>query len=257
MNLEKSNLISEMNKCVLSSNLFEYDIESANACALKILKGDSLYFQLINMPKEQRVITVGNMMKSDKKLFNQIENILINWRNDFIEINKIRKENIIELTRDSILFKNTIPSVTQLPKYEFVNFRTKGEEYSSYIYLNPQLRILYDNLRKKIKIKGVNDVYVDESKFVKKILIPIFQALEQSISVGYSTSFSALKRCREMYLNNNDVEIYRELLNKNLLVYHKFDDVVESEYVIPKEDDNVDKRSNYVNFVLPLLTLRN
>lgn len=255
MILERSNNISELNKCVLSSNIFEYDIESANACALKLLKGEQLYLDLINLPKEERVIRVGNMMKSEPRLYNQVENILINWRNEFIHINKIKKENIIETTRDSVLVKNTIPTQTKLQGY--VNFRTKGEEYSSYIFLTPQLRLLYDNLRRKIKIKGVKDEYVDNSKFVKKILVPIFQALEQSISVGYITSFAALKRCRENYLLATDMEIYRELLNKNRIVYNKFDNVIESDNVLPNEDESIDKSSNYLNFVFPLLTLKN
>lgn len=256
MNIEKANNISELNRCILSSNIFEYDIESANACALKVLMGDQIYFDLIKKTKEERVITVGNMMKENPKLYNQVENILINWRNKFIEINKIRKENIIETTRDSVLVKNTIPNHTNLPSFEFVNFRTKGEEYSSYIYLTPQLRLLYDNLRKKIKIKGIKDEYVNNSKFVKKILLPLFQALEQSISVGYTTAFIALKRCRENYLLSTDMDIYRELLNKNLLVYNKFDSIFESEHILPNENENIDKSSNYMNFVLPLLTLK-
>lgn len=257
MNFEKANNISEINKCILSSNIFEYDIESANACALKMIMGDQIYLDLIKRTKEDRVITVGNMMRENPRLYNQVENILLNWRNEFIEINKIGKENIIETTRDSVLIKNTIPHITKLPNREFVNFRTKGEEYSSYIYLTPQLRLLYDNLRKKVKIKGVKDEFVDDSKFVKKILIPIFQALEQSISVGYITSFIALKRCRENYLLSSDINVYRELLNKNLLTYNKFDSVFESEHILPNEDENIDKSSNYINFIFPLLTLKN
>lgn len=257
MNYDKSNNISELNRCVLSSNIFEYDIETANACALKVIMGDQIYLDLIKKTKEDRVITVGNMMRENPRLYNQVENILINWRNEFIEINKIKRENIIETTRDSVLIKNSIPNITKLPDKEFVNFRTKGEEYSSYIYLTPQLRLLYDNLRKKVKIKGVKDEFVNNSKFVKKILIPIFQALEQSISVGYTTSFLALKRCRENYLISTDMDIYRELLNKNLLVYNKFDSIFESEHILPNEDENIDKSSNYVHFVFPLLTLKN
>ena len=52
------------------------------------------------------------------------------------------------------------------------------------------------------------------------------------------------------------MDIYRELLNKNLLVYNKFESVFESEHILPNENENIDKSSNYMNFVLPLLTLK-
>lgn len=251
-----SNYISEINRCILSSNIFEYDIESANACALKIIKGDHIYNELIQLPKNERVIKVGYMMKNDKDLFKKIENLLIKWRNEFIEINKIKKENIIELTRDSVLFKNSIPRITQIPDAPFVNFRTKGEEYSSYIYLKDNLRLLFDGLRKKIRIKGIDEKYVSESLFVKKSLIPTIQALEDSISIGYLKSYAGLKSIRINYLLSKDPNIYRELLNQNQILYKYNDEEIYSDSLIQDNEINIDKGSNYIHFLLPLFRLR-
>ena len=178
MILEKSSGLNDLNECVLSSNIFEYDMAHAAPNVIKILKGDEIYNKLLNMPKEERNIKIGLMVRDDKSLGNYIEKQLILWRNEFISLNNIKKENIIEITKDSILFKNVIPKVLKLPQREWVEFRIKDrDEYSSYIRVNDRFRILYDGLKKHIKIKGVKDEYVNSSQFVKKILIPLVQAL--------------------------------------------------------------------------------
>ena len=256
MVLERTQVLNEINTCILSSNIFEYDMRHANANAIKVLKGDDLYNQLLKMPKEDRNIRVGLMMKEDKKLMNDIDKLILSWRNQFIELNNIKKENIIELTKDSVLVKNIVPKISIIPDQKHVEFVTKNQEYSSYIRINNKLRILYDGMKKKIKIKGINDEYVDTSLFVKKILIPLLQALENSISIGYMKCFKGMQSCRINYINAQDINIYRELLNKNQILYKKYENEVYSDNIIPGEDDFIDKGSNYINFLLPLFKLR-
>lgn len=255
MDLTKSSMISEINRCILATNIFEYDISNANACALKLLKGDDLYNELIALPKEERVIRVGNMMKEDKLLFNQIESLIIQFRNQFIEINKIKKDNIIEITRDSVMIKNTVPTITTLPDYPFVNFSTKGEEYSSYIYIDHQKRILYDSMRGKIRIKGINQEVVNNSKFVKKILKPSLKALEDKITIGFFVSYKAFLNIKNIYLNSEDYDIYRDLTNNNQLLYQKYDSEIYSDILIEGEENNIIKSANYINFILPLIKI--
>ena len=254
--LERTNIQNELNSCILSSNIFEYDMRHANANAIKILKGDDLYNSLLKMPKDERNIKVGLMIKDDKKFGSAIENYILQWRNEFIELNNIKKENIIELTKDSVLIKNTVPKITRIPKYEHVEFVTKNQEYSSYIRINNNLRILYDGLKKKIKIKGIKDEIVDQSLFVKKILVPLLQALENSISIGYLKCYKGMQSCRINYINSQDMNIYRELLNNNQLLYKKYDNEIYSDNIIDGEDNFIDKGSNYINFMLPLFKLR-
>lgn len=258
MNLEKSFDISQINRCILASNVSEYDISKANACALKFLKGDHIYNELISIPKEERVIRVGKMMKVEPDLYNKIERLLINWRNEFININNIKKENIIEITRDSVMIKNVIPSVTSLHN-GIIEFQTKGEEYSSYIYIDEQKRILFDGLRKKIRIKGIDNKYTLESKFVKKCLIPLLQALEEFSSIGFHNAFRKLQTIKVSYINSDDYEIYRELNNKNLFTYRlpdTKDAVVCMDDFITDQIALIDKSSNYLNFILPLMQLK-
>lgn len=256
MILEKSFGLNDTNECVLSSNIFEYDMAHAAPNVIKILKGDELYNKLLKMPKEERNIQIGLMVRDDKSLGNYIEKQLILWRNEFITLNNIKKENIIEITKDSVLFKNVIPKILKLPQREWVEFRIKDrDEYSSYIRINDRFRILYDGLKKHIKIKGVKDEYVNNSQFVKKILIPIVQALENNVSIGYTKSYKNVQICRINYINSTDMNIYRELLHNNQLLYKKFDNEVYSDNILDGEDEYLDRGSNYLNIMMPLFKI--
>lgn len=256
MILEKSSGLNDVNRCVLSSNIFEYDMAHAAPNVIKIIKGDELYNKLLSMPKEERNIQIGLMVRDDKSLGNYIEKQLILWRNEFIELNNIKKENIIEITKDSVLFKNIIPKILKLPQREWVEFRIKDrDEYSSYIRLNDRFRILYDGLKKHIKIKGIKDEYVNTSQFVKKILIPLVQALESSTSLGYIKSYKNIQMCRINYISSTDMEIYRELLHNNQILYKKFNSEIYSDNVLDGEDEYIDKGSNYLNIIMPLFRI--
>lgn len=256
MLLEKSSELNDTNRCILSSNIFEYDMAHAAASVIKIIKGDELYNRLLKMPKEERNIQIGLMIRDDKSLGNYIEKQLILWRNEFISLNNIKKENIIETTKDSVLFKNVIPKILKLPQREWVEFRIKDkDEYSSYIRIDDRLRILYDGLKKYIKIKGIKDETVNKSLFVKKILIPLVQALENNVSLGYIKSYKNIQICRINYINSNDVDIYRELLHNNQLLYKKYNNEVYSDNVIDGEEEFIDKGSNYVNIMMPLFKI--
>ena len=56
-------LVNNITTNITSSTIIEYDLKSAHTSALYFIKGEEIYNKLINMPKLERNITIGKMIK--------------------------------------------------------------------------------------------------------------------------------------------------------------------------------------------------
>lgn len=252
--IEKRIQKSVINTCIINSIISEFDIKQAGISAYTKATGDTVtYKDLMKLDKKNRNIKLGLMIRDNPSIQTKINEVIKGWLNEFIKLNKIKETNFIECNNDSITVCNTIVEHLIIDEYcEFVN---KEGDFSTMIRLsevNKNLVILYDNMFRNIKIKGVGEEYVKSSVFVKKYMIPFMASLEN----GVMDCFKTKQLVRENYIKDTDVNVYRELFNKNLLMYRDEENnrTIESEVII--KDLDVIKDDNYIKFIFPLLRLK-
>lgn len=247
---------NDLNNCILNSNISEYDIKHAALSGIKFLYGeDSVeYNNLKNLPKEEYTVKIGLMMRSNKDLSKKMDELMIQWLNEFVDINNIKKNEFIENTRDSVLIWNKIPTKLKFKHCEFVN---KEGLFSTFLRINNRYKILYDSLRSIIVLKGINKDIVSKSDFVHKTLKNSILSLEKRITHGYKASFQSLQNDKYNYLNSNNFNVYRELLNENQFSYINTVDnnVYYSDVLIKDKNMVLSKISNYNEFLLPIIRL--
>lgn len=253
MNMTLTKLITSNKNisCAISTIINEYDIKSAHTTACYFIYGKDMYDKLMSMPKLDRNIEIGRMMKKDPTLYPKIEQLLLKWMNTFLEVNNIKPQNFIESTRDSIMLVNKKPTTT-IFENGMVVFRNKEGEFTSFYRINGKI-ILFDNMNYEIKIKGLNSdsSIIKDSIFVEKYLKPLLNTIENVHSIGIVKCLKQLSIYRDKYINSENLDLYRDLTQENKFVSDIDGELILSDYVI--DPTKLVKLGNYKNFVMPIM----
>lgn len=240
---------------IVGSTITEYDLKSAHSTALYYIKGQSLYEELNLLPKKERNITIGCMIRDDKNLRKEIDELVLSWFNLFLDSNKISKTNFLATTPDSLLIKNQLATNTSFEN-GMVQFRNKEEiSYSSLFIINKQKFILFDRMSKRIRIKGLSiEEETNKYAFVQTFLKKLCCILDDSLALGRINCLRKLKQLRISYLENSNKEIYRSIDDGNNFKYDLKGDIVLSDvYLKETEDCKLIISDNYINYILPLI----
>lgn len=238
--------------CAIGATIAEYDVAAAAPTAVRYACGLPVYEELMKMSKADRNIKTGLMQRDDPTLWPKIEAITLGWFNDFLEQNKIERQNFIETTRDSILVVGKIPTVLTLDE-GFVKFRNKDGAYTSYYRIDGR-KILFDSMSGSIRIKGVSDEYVQASPFVNNILKQFLSALETSVIAGTGAILRTIEKTRKKYIESSDPNVYRDLNSRNLFQFMEDDqNIIEADMIL--DESKLIKSGNYVNYILPLIKM--
>ncbi len=252
MKLEKLLFANPILKSAVNTTIAEYDIVAAGATAIRFIKGEKVYHDLMGVSKEERNVLIGKMQQSDPTLWPEIEKLTLMWFNEFLDTNKIELHNFVETTRDSITVFGKIPQKTSFFDDKVV-FRVKENEgpYSSFFRINGKL-VLYDSMKNDIRIKGVTKVYVDKSEFVESYLKPLLGSLENAHSEGTTQLLKVLKKYRNKYINSNNPEIFKEVCHQNQFK-HIYDDkeIVYADSIL--DETKLDKSSNFIEFFMEIM----
>jgi hypothetical protein len=253
MVLKKLICINRMFTCIIGGLIAEYDIAHAGATAILELKGIDIYEYLMKLDKKTRNIKIGLMMREEKGLSDKVNELMLKYLNIFIKENKIKPQNIIHTTRDSIFVYNKIPIKTIFDHVEFVN---KDGAYSSMFRIN-NYTFLFDSMSGKITVKGIKDEIVEKSPFLHNFLINFLYIIESCQKNGDQKIFNILKYMRNKYLQNNNNNIYKDLLNENKLGIRFNGELIyldsNIEHDIEEDDFFVAKDLNYINFLMPIM----
>jgi hypothetical protein len=133
-----------------------------------------------------------------------------------------------------------------------VKFRNKEGEYTSYIRLYDRLEILFDSISGALRIKGVNDQYLDGHPFIK-LFKQLLSIIEQSSSMPLSEGLKKLAKIRSNYILSQNPDMYRSIMDNNKFVYAIEGEKFLSDALLENED--VIRQDNYVNFILPLVNI--
>lgn len=241
---------------IISSNIIEYDLKSAHTTALYFIKGKDVYDKLIAMPKLERNIQIGLMIKKEPELRKKIDDMVLSWFNMFLKENNIIDSNFLATTPDSLLINNQIALKTKFMENNIVWFRNKeGISYTSLFIVNKQEFILFDRMTKRIRIKGLGiEEKTNTYMFVKKSLRDLCCILDDAQTIGRIKTLTKLKMFRISYINSDEIELFRSIEDDN-----KFKYIVDGKMVLSdvqlNEDNNCTlvKTDNYINYILPLI----
>lgn len=254
MELEKL-LNNRITTNLVGSTITEYDLKSAHTTALYYLKGETIYNELSSTSKTERNIRIGCMIRDDRQLRTDIDNLVLSWFNMFLKENKISKSNFLATTPDSILIKNQIPTKTTFNDGR-VYFRNKEKiSYTSLFIIDKNKFILFDRMSKRIRIKGLGiEEKTDKYAFVSQFLKKLCCILDDSLAIGRIDCLRKLKQLRINYLTGSNKEIYRSVDDDNKYKYELKNEIVLSDvYLEETVDCKLIISDNYINYVLPLI----
>lgn len=253
MILEKLITYNTLFDTIIGSTIVEYDMKSAGSTAIRSIKGESIYNELMSMDKKTRNIKIGLMMKNTKGLSKKVNEFMLKYLNLFIKENKIKKTNFIYSTRDSIVIYNKIPMKTKFDNVEFVN---KDGIFSSMFRIK-QLTLFFDSMSGRIIAKGINDEVVKKSTFLQRYLVKFLYTIESCQKSGDAKVFNTLRHMRDYYIRSNNTSIYRDVMNENKLGIRYNNELIyvenELELDSKNEEFSIAKDLNYTSIVLPIM----
>lgn len=255
MELEKLITINKLFDVIIGGLIAEFDIKHAGATAMLELKGLDVYEYLMKLDKKTRNIKIGLMMRAEPGLSESVNELMLKYLNMFIRENKIKSQNIIYTTRDSIVVYNKLPLKTT---FDHVEFSNKDGMYSS-MYRIKNLTILFDSMSGKVDIKGISDDIVKNSDFLNKFLIKHLFTIESCQKSGDEKVFNVLRYMREDYLKSQTNSIYRDIMHENKLGVRYNNELIYLDNDLDNEDDDTDdgfsiaKDLNYMSILLPIM----
>lgn len=227
--------------CLINHPIYDYDIRHANISILRVYDKitDEQFNTLSNMPKLDREIAVGYMIRNNKEISNILHNGFKQARKVFITANKLDESTVLETRKDSIvtlekvnkttfgcvefILKNVYTSFYKIPRYEFFYGHSKD---------------LFNN-NPTIEVKGIsNDSLKYHKDYFLKFLLTVFDMVERSSLdnvLYYINTFS------NKYVNRQlPIQYYREFNSNSKFILTVLD-----------KNGNVKKRygvdTDYVN----------
>lgn len=236
---------------VRNEHLEEWDVSGAHLMAMWYID-NNLYESLKKLPKLERNIEIGKMQINNKELINKLQDYLFLFKKEFIIKNKIKKNEILETTKDSITLLNKIPNFTKIEvEGHEIQFTNKDGIFTSYYRINGK-SIYFDTITQKIRIKGINDSTVQNSQFVKQYLTQLLLSAESLKNASVAAALKIAKTQRIRYIENENINVFRSLSHDNNFIYTTDDNIIiESAVILPKNNPN--KLDNYKEYILPIL----
>lgn len=231
----------------------EYDIKRAHPTACYFIFGKDMYDQLMAMDKLKANTMIGKMMRDDPTLYPKLEAQLKRFMNEFCVANNVDERNFVSSTRDSMILVNKKPIKTVFEN-GLVNFVNKEGEYTTYIRLN-NLEILFDSMSGNMRIKGINEEYVEGNEPFVKLLKQMLRFMERAKTMPFGQRLREMNKIRDKYADSKDKLMYASLLRGNKYQYLIDSERVESDGLIESEGAELIRDDNYINFILPLMKI--
>lgn len=223
MNAELKNIISSTSYLTpsryISGRIVEYDIRSANITMLrKYGKIDDHYYNYLSrLPKENREIEVGLMIKQDKSYYDTIRDGIIKAKYDLFLANNIELHQVCRIANDAVYVNKAVDlPYTIFDDIEFV----KKSIWTNMVILSKHLVLFSyrDGANTHIDVKGINKEAIQlHSNYMLTFLFSAINIMETGstkAALEYITSFV------DDYLNLRlDKEYYRELTPYSLYKY--------------------------------------
>ena len=163
--MEYSNLWNRVNyrsdiPYMINSYIREYDLSKANISSLYHFKviSDKEYHEFLSMPKRDREIKIGLMIKENSDIYEYIKEGILFAKKELVKTNKIYDSEIISIKNDAMFIHGRNLPITDFGGFKFVvknTFKTYLNLGSIEVYYTD-----YDNngsIESSITIKGISD----------------------------------------------------------------------------------------------------
>lgn len=176
--------------------IYEYDMEQSNISLMALLGmiETLTYEELKDSPKNIRNVLIGKLSKEIPDFWVRLNTKRDELVKDFISINKVPKNNIIEIVNDAVWIYNFRPNKTKIN--DFILFRNKGT-YSSILQINNVVKLYKSN--QDIICRGGR---IDYSHPLYINFASIYTAIENKINKR--TGFQLIKSFEEEMNSNED-----------------------------------------------------
>lgn len=239
-------------KNLIIDRIYEYDIRSANISALRWsghFPNDQLDI-LENLPKMEREVAVGKMIRANKKFQSIIHKGIFQARERLFRYNHIQDEDVLSIKNDAVF---VIGKNLKECKFGPMEFRKKNQ-YAAFMKLD-KLELYYDKRHKTVDIKGVRDEVL-ENKDHKEGMIQFF------VSVMNFLVMDQRPRLREYLIefvhDYKNLELpyqyYRELNRDNCYrtKYELAGYAFNLDQIKQDQVHEINITYNYMRFILPL-----
>jgi len=248
--LANQHIYTNENLGLLKSIIREYDMREAGFNLIKeygLLKPSKIKYLEENFTKQERTIEIGKLQNSNKYLAKNMMEAFKEARKQFCDMNEIENEDILSIKKDAIFIIKK--QCRHLKFGDYIEFSMKNR-YSSYCYLN-KMEFYYSVWNDNFDIKGATN---KEHPLLKHIC-NIIKYNEKS---NKELIFKQLQKLRIDYLERSlPVEYYRELNPNNSfkLLEHYARYSLYLDNTTKKFLDQIDISYNYINFIIPLISI--
>ena len=238
--------------------IIEYDLKSANTslCKEYRLLSDQRIKKIEDMPKEERVRTIGKIMRKDEVFKKGLKDAFVDIRRRFFQANSITDGDILAIKKDAIFCLKECEVTT----FGYCTFVPKNS-YSSYIKVS-DFEIYYTSSTGsilnpyKIDVKGIDDIVLRKhNDFMLSFLAKAFRHFETST---LETQLGFLSRFIDKYKRLElEVGYYREFNQQSIIRLIDRDETYDDDIFIPYEDKqpHIDISYNFFYILLPLIKI--
>ena len=186
-------------KYLINRDIREYDISKANISILREsnVMDDSKYQYFYNLPKKEREIKIGLMIRKDRNIQNILNSGFVESRRIFFEKNDINDMNILYIDKDSITTIDQLVNSPQISKYIYFSNKNK---YTSFYRLGGIDFLYYnDNSNETFRFKNVNKDFILENH--KEYLIDFLLSLAYTAQNNLLDAINMITIFYEQYTN--------------------------------------------------------
>lgn len=209
-----TNYITPLN--YVSGRIVEYDIASANISMLKQYNAidDNYYNYLSNLPKYDREVEIGLLIRSDKKYYDIISIGIQKAKEMLFEMNNIKNYMVVRIANDAVYINHSINLYNT--QFGLIHFKQKSI-WNSMIKLGNIIiffNFIGDNIEIDVKGLGVNKEL--HSNFMLSAIANVVYMMER---VSTQDALKFIIDLYQNYLNKKlPIEFYREFNPDSL--YH-------------------------------------
>lgn len=197
-----------------SGYLVEYDLRKANINSLRSrgVIDEKTYQLLATVDKSYREIYIGKMIKSNQKIYDEIQAGIIDAKHQFFNANDLKDNEVLYIKNDAVCVMSQRSMKTTFGRMEFVN---KGAFTSFFQTNKSKLQILYrfDTVQGSdvFEVKGISEATVLKyhAEYMLNFILTVLYDLERS------SIEETLRYCNQFYESyvsrQLPLEYYREL----------------------------------------------
>ncbi len=216
-------------------DVFSYDIE---ACHYNLLKNFGYDMAMINEhDKVERNIQIGKIMRDNVTIKTRLRETTARIIDDYIQFNQLGEDDIIIRQYDGFITtkrlleteKSVLPISLQ-NRYDIVLISIDRGRY-----------IAFDNLRGKVKVKGVPNLYSGIKTYHKKLIRIV--DIEKKSRV-----LDNLEKLKDSFFKEEDLTVFAIPANDEEveMVFHSFGQIrVKRNTLYYMADDEIDKNFYY------------